>query len=506
MLTRRAFSAGLGPAALTARARGRKLNLLFLVADDHAAYVMGADGNKAARTPHMDRLAAEGTRFASHYCNSPVCTPSRQSLLSGQMPHSAGVTRLHTPLDESKPTLAKQLKAAGYRTGVFGKMHFNRPGAAGLHGFDICQTEDVIAKRWREEIKPSPLPEGAQTKPMPWRPFQTPAAEWLNAARLPFPRLDAGMRGTFIADQAGRFLAESKNDPFALWVSFHEPHSPFDFPVGEPWTADPGPMPLPRIGPEDAGQIPLIFRELTAEQRRGIAAAYYTSVHFLDRNIGRVLARLRELKLENDTLVVYTADHGYCLGHHGRFEKHCGYDPALRVPLILRLPGAAPGRTVRDFTEHLDLGPTLLELLGAPAFDEAHGQSLAPYLRGDKPEEPRTHVVSEYLENEEIFVRTERWKLIYCTGRRKRQDGYATDNPTPGRTVRLFDLKADPGEFINVAKRQPRVVSELEELALERIRNTHPESASEPRNTGAEAALDFYLRPRDPDPVGRPGY
>ena len=122
-------------AALRGRAQsraGRKPNLLFLIADDHARYVLRCQGNPRAVTPNFDRLASEGVRFASHYCNAPVCTPSRQSILTGQLPHSAGVTVLSTPLAEDKPTLAKQLDAAGYTTAVYGKMHFNRPGRPGL--------------------------------------------------------------------------------------------------------------------------------------------------------------------------------------------------------------------------------------------------------------------------------------------------------------------------------------------------------------------------------------
>jgi arylsulfatase A-like enzyme len=139
---------------LVARPADRKPNLLFIIADDHAGYVLGADGNSRAHTPVLNRFASQGTRFAANYCNSPVCTPSRQSILTGQLPHSAGVTVLGTPLDESKPTLAKNLDAAGYATAVYGKMHFNRPGTDGMHGFQIACTEDVAQKRWLHDVGP----------------------------------------------------------------------------------------------------------------------------------------------------------------------------------------------------------------------------------------------------------------------------------------------------------------------------------------------------------------
>jgi choline-sulfatase len=126
-----------------------------------------------------------------------------------------------------------------------------------------------------------------------------------------------------------------------------------------------------------------------------------------------------------------------------------------------------------------------------------HGQSLRPYLEGARVAAPRTHIFSEYLENEECFVRTADWKFIFCSGKRKRTDGYETDNPTPGRYVRLFDLKKDPGEFSNVAARNAGVVEKMEGLMLERFRATHPEAAAEPARLSREEALEWYVRPRD---------
>lgn len=493
MFTRRSF---LGSAAAVAGAQTRKRpNFLFLIADDHAGYVMGADGNRQALTPNLDRLASEGTRFAAHHCNSPVCTPSRQSFLTGQMPSMVGVTRLATPLDPEKPTIAKQLKKAGYRTGVIGKMHFNRPASPGLHGFDYMMTERELADAWTAAVKPRPIPDEIRTKPV-WRPFRDPARIWLNAEKLPFPRYEEEMKAAHQVRLAEQFLDDNKDQPWALWVSFMEPHSPFDFPVEDRSRIDAKGFQAPRVGPEDAWQIPKIFRGLTEDEKRGIIAAYYTSTNYLDRNLGRVLDKLRKLKLDDNTLVVYTADHGYDLGHHGRFEKHCGYDPALRVPLILRFPGKVRQGVVRDFTEHIDLAPTILDLLNADPVPVQHGRSLRPYTEGKKAE-ARDHIVSQYLENEEAYIRTKKWKFIYCSGKRARTDGYDIDTPTPGRYVRLYDLEKDAGEFTDVAKGNPKVVEQLENQLLERFRKTHPETGSEPGNLGREDALDWYVRPRD---------
>ena len=162
----------------------------------------------------------------------------------------------------------------------------------------------------------------------------------------------------------------------------------------------------------------------------------------------------------------------------------------MRVPLIFRWPGKVSQRSVTRLTEHIDVPATLTELLEIDPLPGAHGQSLF----GDST---RTSIFSEYLENEEAFIRTERWKYIFCSGKRKRLDGYEIDNPTPGRYQRLYDLKADPGKFTDVSSRNPEIVAQMQALMLERFRATHPDAEREPGMGGKEAALEFYVRPRD---------
>jgi arylsulfatase A-like enzyme len=165
-------------------------------------------------------------------------------------------------------------------------------------------------------------------------------------------------------------------------------------------------------------------------------AAYYASVRYLDHNMGMVLKKLEQLNLQHDTLVVYMADHGYSLGQHGRFEKHCCYEPAVVAPLMFRWPGRIRQGVVRDFSESVDVPHTILDMLGVEPFALRHGQSLRPYFEGRRPAKPRDYIFSEYLENEEACVRTARWKFIQCSGQRPRTDGYITEKPTPGRYVR----------------------------------------------------------------------
>ncbi len=229
-ITRRNLLAGAGAQMAPS---SRRPNLLFILADDHAGYVLGCDGNRQARTPNLDRLASQGTRFAAHHCNSPVCTPSRQSFFTGQMPHMAGVTRLPTPLAEDKPTLARQLKQAGYATGVFGKMHFNVPAKPGLHGFDVACTEQEITKSWNANVKPGPVPAGMAVKP-PWHPFQDPARIWLNADKLPYPRMERDMRALYQLQLAEEFLEAHREKAVRHVAEFSRAPLALRFPCRRP--------------------------------------------------------------------------------------------------------------------------------------------------------------------------------------------------------------------------------------------------------------------------------
>src|SRR5262249_10336442 len=149
---------------------------------------------------------------------------------------------------------------------------------------------------------------------------------------------DNDMPGTYFAQQAVEYLERKRDKPFFLMVSFYEPHSPFHFPVEFRGRHKPEEFAVPKVGPEDDWQIPAIFRDLTDKEKQGIIAAYAASTEFLDRNVGRVLDTLKKAGLRDDTLVIFTGDHGYMLGQHGRFEKHCSYEPAVRAPLLVRFP------------------------------------------------------------------------------------------------------------------------------------------------------------------------
>jgi len=349
----------------------------------------------------------------------------------------------------------------------------------------------------RAKGKSLPLP-GAEVQP-PWRPFKDPASVWLNSACRPFGAADADMPGTFFAQQAVEFIRDHQSRPFFLIVSFHEPHSPFHFPVEYRDRHRPEDFKVPRVGPEDGWQIPKIFRHLTDPEKQGIAAAYYSSVEFLDKNIGTVLDALKKSGQAENTLVIYTGDHGYMLGQHGRFEKHCGYEPAVRSPLLVRHLGRIkPGQSTQALVELIDIFPTVLDYVGLPIPANVQGKSLVPVL-SRKANRHRERVFIEYSENEEAYIRTDRWKFIYSTGKRAREDGYATDNPLPGRTIQLFDLKRDPDEMTNLARQQKysKVVANFTAQLAEHLKRTARRPEWIPQTNDVHAGLEFCLSPRD---------
>ena len=170
-----------------------------------------------------------------------------------------------------------------------------------------------------------------------------------------------------------------------------------------------GRFPVPAISERDRREQPEIFASLTPDQIRGIQAAYYTSLSYVDLQVGRLLRGLDRLNLAERTLVVYVGDNGYMLGQHGRFEKHCFYEPAVRVPMILRWPGTIPaGRRVDELVELVDVLPTALQLLRLPAPPGLHGIDLEPLVLGEPGARGHDEVFSEYLENEEAMVRDRR--------------------------------------------------------------------------------------------------
>ncbi len=470
-----------------------KPNLLVIIADDHGGGTLGIEGDPRQATPNLDALAREGVLFERAYCNSPLCTPSRQSLITGLLPHSIGVTQLATPLPGSALTLGHWLRDLNYVTLAIGKMHFNDTAS---HGFTVrLDTPD-----WQRYLKTHP-PHGGDHR-RAWRPFLDPAREWLNAdvrsAGLPAE----SMQSVYFVDQAVAFLKGKHERPFALIVSFHDPHSPFNFPRGWENRIPRSQFSIPTVSQQDRPEQPAVFASLSPDDIRGIQAAYFTSLAFVDSQVGRLLGSLGDTGHAQDTLVVYLGDNGYMLGQHGRFEKHCFYEPAVRIPLIVRWPGEiAASRRVFDLVEMIDILPTVLHLMRLPLPPGLHGIDLEPLLRNHPGAHARTVVFSEYLENEEAMVRSVRHKLIVGTGRRLRQDGYQTRKPLPlpGPYQRLYDLDEDPNETNNKSgdPRLHSIENELLEQMFERLVSTRQGLLPIPPGLSRLETIRWCLVPRD---------
>ena len=472
-------------------------NVVVIVGDDHANHVLGSLGNELIRTPNLDRLSGEGILFSHAFANSPLCSASRQSLLTGKYPHATGVTLLTTSFPEDQETIADHLKNFGFTSAIIGKNHFNNNLN---HGFDLkIERSDYF--KYLESNPPKPVPDTIKVRP-PWKPFSDPARIWLNADALPGGYYDADDIGTYYTNRAIEFIEKNKDQRFCLWLAFHEPHSPFNFPVEYYDSYDPDKMPFPQGSPEDDEFIPLVFKDLTEEERKGIISAYYTSVEYLDKNIGMVLQKLEDTGLADETLVIYLGDHGYLLNHHKRFEKHMMWEEAVQAPLIIRAGNKSVEKhTVDELVEFIDVAPTIMDLLGVTPLQESQGRSLRPFLKNDSVNF-RQVVFSEFLADNKAMVRTEKWKYIFTSGKHDLAQGYATGHEPTGIRHRLYDLKEDPGETHDVSGDPANLVilESLQLKMLEIFKETHPRAGELPEGLSEEEQLVWFCEPPDDNP------
>jgi arylsulfatase A-like enzyme len=468
-------------------------NLLLVVADDHAAWTLGIDGDPRRATPNLDALARQGVLFKRAYCNSPLCTPSRQSLITGKLPHAIGVTQLPTRLSDQVLTLGEWLRDLDFRTAAIGKMHFNGPSA---HGFDLR----IDTPEWELHLRAHPPRGGDQRRA--WRPVVDPARIWLNADARAMGLPPDSMQSTFFVDRAIEFLKEKRTRPFALVVSFYEPHSPFHFPDDWVRRFHASQFASFPVSEQDRRQQPEIFAPLSGDDSRGIQAAYFTSLSFVDSRIGRLIEAVDQMGLASSTLIVYVGDNGYMLGQHGRIEKHCFFEPSVRIPMIMRWPGhIESGRRITDLVEMVDVMPTVLHLMNLPVPPDLQGIDLVPLLKKKPGARAHDVIFSEYLENEEAMVRSARYKLIVCTGRRVREDGYRTSEPwrRPGPYERLYDEVADPEETTDLSQdpAHASIKENLLERMYERMATTREGLEPVPPGLSRLEAIHWCLIPRD---------
>jgi arylsulfatase A-like enzyme len=458
------WSAGL-PAAEPARP-----NIIVIFSDDHAEAAVSAYGSRVNATPHLDRLAAAGARFANSFVTNSICTPSRATLLTGQYSHVNGVP-VFNRFDGGRDHVAKRLRAAGYHTGVVGKWHLGSDPT----GFD----------RWLV------LPGQGDY----WNPRFLAPGRTLSIT---------GHVSEIIGDLGIEFLRTRPADkPFFLLLSHKAPHrswQPDDRNKARFANAE---IPEPPTLRDDYATRPAalpanrqtITRDLNAADLKlppppGLAGDplvrwkyrrymqdYLACVQGLDDSVGRVLDHLDESGLADDTIVIYTTDNGWYMGEHGLFDKRFMYEPGLRVPLIVRGPGVTPGLVPPQFVANIDLAPTVLELAGVPVPDSMQGRSLVPLLRGEPPADWRRSVYYRYYHDPghhdtraHYGVRTATHKLIH----------YWTKD-----AWELYDLVADPDELHNLlgdpaTAARPEVAATFAELEAE-IRRLQREFADDGR-------------------------
>lgn len=478
-------------------------NVVVILADDHALKVTGTYGNKIIQTPNIDRLAEEGVLFTHAYCNSPICSASRQSLLTGKYPHATGVNLLFTPFpDKGNVTVAEYLKDFGYETALIGKTHFNNwlwsslyKGGLPNHGFDTI----IENKEYQQFLKQNPSPPVSDDISTYNKKniLSDSVAEWMNCNNLPHPVYDKYSSGTFFANEAANFIAQNRKQPFFLWTAFYQPHHPYYYPVEFAGKYNHEDMFLPEGSQEDDRWIPAKFRHLTDAQKKGIIAAYYTSTEYLDKNIGIVLNALKENGLSENTLVLYLSDNGYLLNDHKRFEKHTMWEEAIRQPLIVKAGERFEKGVKRNaLVEYIDVVPTILDILNLNPLAEVQGSSFLPVLKKEK-DEHKEFVFAEYLEDNLAMVCSRKWKYVFTTGSRDLGIGYATGYGPSGIVHRLYNLQDDPIEKHNVSADYPELVLEMQQKMLQHFMETHPDAANCPDDLTIEGKLVWFCEPRD---------
>lgn len=417
--------APLAPIAL-AQSR-RRPNILFICSDQHAAPYLGVNGHAVVKTPHLDKLAARGVNFRNAYCGSPVCVPGRASMMSGMFASDVASYCNSTPFDGTKPTWANRLTQAGYHCWATGKL-------------DLWQGKDLGFHEEKTNHGHSQHPDITSLFRMPlaYRQEERKNADGGFKDR-PAPDQDK-------AERAIRFLKEQApklNQPWCMYVGITKPHPKFEAHTKYREMYPPAQMPLP-TWPEGYLEKRHAMFQLIAnfkgvqlpvpkERVQRARAAYFGLITEMDELIGSILAELERSGQADNTIVIYTSDHGEMLGEHGLWLKNLLLEGAATVPMMIAGPGIPQGKTVTTPSMHVDLVATMLAMAGVAKAPELRGHHL---LDGTHPGIAYAESHSEGNATGSFLIRKGDWKYIYFTG----------DEPL------LFHLKDDPGEFRNLAK------------------------------------------------------
>ena len=444
------------PALLSAQGRPSKPNILFIMDDQHRGDCLRSDGNLAIRTPNIDRIGAEGVRFRRAYSTTPTCTPARSALLTGLSPWNHGMLHMVGMAQKYPVTKPQALRDAGYYTMGIGKMHFNPQ--RNLHGYHQVLLDesgraqspdfrsDYRAWFWSQAPHLNPDETGIGWNDYPAKTYALPE----------------NLHPTYWTGQSAiNFLkGYNRSEPFFLKVSFARPHSPYDPPKRFMDRYADANIPKANVGkwaakyaPRNSDRQDIWHGDLGAEQVRSSRQGYYGSIEFIDEQVGRILETLEQRGWLDNTLIVFTSDHGDMTGDHHLWRKSYAYEASARIPMLMRWPeglvSAKRGQVLSQTVELRDILPTFLDAAGSKTQASFDGTSMLSLLRGSSPEW-RPHLDLEHgvcysPENNWTALTDGRMKYIHHAYHGQEQ---------------LFDLDKDPGEVNDLAG-DPKAEGEL---------------------------------------------
>lgn len=460
----------------------KRPNILILYTDQQRWDALGANGNHEITTPNLDALAARGISFTSHFVQNPVCMPSRISMLSGRYPASLSITHMGVPVPEEVMTLPRILQRYGYRTANIGKLHF-LPHANRDHrlphpsyGFDHLEIADEPGvyedayRAWVRRQAPDQMDKISAGIPPNTRVWQRalgvddqvahrgdPAGRHDFDGGIPFAADDHLTHSAFVGEQTAAFIRNTGDQPFFCIAGFYSPHAPWISPQKYLDLYEAADLSIPEYPPNIDIRRPNEPQEPFSDaQLRRAKHGYYAMISELDHYLGEILSALDTSGKSDNTVIVFTSDHGEWLGDHLRYGKGYPADDAVsRVPLIFALPRVIPARQYDGIVEALDIAPTLLELAGIQIPPFMQGQSLAGIIEG-RADENNGLAITEGVG----------WKRL-----RTSQNSYLIH--ADGREM-LWDLKADPGEYHDVAQSESyaETLAECRLLLLSRLLET----------------------------------